>query len=218
MLSAVSGSVPLFVVTSAWTILFTFIHWLSSTCLLGLNLRYHRLWEAFSINLPPSVHTGPLSLGARGPLPVLLTAFSLVCRLLSPSRLKTFSEYQPHFPFLCCLFKGQLHSRFSRGFVEWSPLWDADWSCSPQVETQEITLSRARATGTLFGIFQVSCLQTLKTTPLPLLYFPFAGLLLPWSQNLEKILISIWRIWLLLKCLGAKENLLADETEKCRDI
>lgn len=117
------------------------------------------------------MHTGPLSLGAQGPLPVLLTAFSLVCRLLSPSSLKTFSEYQPHFPFLCCLFKGQLHSRFSRVFVEWSPLWDADWSCSPQVETQEITLSRARATGTLFGIFQVSCLQTLKTTPLPLLYF-----------------------------------------------
>lgn len=103
-------------------------------------------------------------------------------------------------------------------FVEWSPLGMRIGAAVPRWRLREITLSRARATGTLFGIFQVSCLQTPKTTPLPLLYFPFAGLLLPWSQNLEKILISIWRIWLLLKCLGAKENLLADETEKCRDI
>lgn len=68
------------------------------------------------------MHTGPLSLEARGSLPALLTVFTLVCRLLSPSSLKTFSEYQPHFPFLCCLFKGQHHSRFSRVLVEWSPV------------------------------------------------------------------------------------------------
>lgn len=102
-------------------------------------------------------------------------------------------------------------------FVEWSPLWDADWAQSPGGDSGNHPFQSKSHRNFVWDISSI-LLKHLKPTPLPLLYFPFAGLLLPWSQNLEKILISIWRIWLLLKCLGAKENLLADETEKCRDI
>lgn len=109
---------------------------------------------------------------------MLLTAFSLVYRLLSPSSMKTFAEYQPHFRFLCCLFKGQLHSRFSRVLVERSPVpyslhlgmpvgaavprWRLRKSPFPEQGLQELCL----------GYFKYLASKHLKQPLYPYLIFP----------------------------------------------
>ena len=82
------------------------------------------------------------------------------------------------------------------------------------MEAKEVTLSRAGATGSFcLGYVYLGLVSKYVLSPV---YFPSASLSSSWGQSMEKILQPTWRIWLLLKWLRQKENLLAAVTEKRR--